>query len=124
MQVPQGVKISAYIMYVYALITLCGVLTLAGIGLTGSLGAVAEEMDLAGVGAITAVLGVLTCFLLLTVVLHAAAGYGLLQLKNWARILAIVLAALNILNFPLGTILGGIILYYLLADEESKQAFS
>lgn len=123
MQVPQGVKISAYIMYVYALLTLCGVFALAGVWLTGSLGAVAEEMDLAGVGAISVVFGGLSCFILLIAVLQAVAGYGLLNLKNWGRILSIILAVLNILNFPLGTILGGVILYYLLADEESKRAF-
>lgn len=34
------------------------------------------------------------------------AGYGLLQRKGWGRILAIVVAFLNLLNFPLGTLIG------------------
>ncbi len=34
------------------------------------------------------------------------AGFGLLAHKSWARILGIVLGLLNLLNFPLGTILG------------------
>jgi len=35
-----------------------------------------------------------------------AAGYGLLTHKPWARILAIVVGVLSLLNFPLGTIIG------------------
>src|SRR5438132_2131998 len=34
------------------------------------------------------------------------AGFGLLKFKPWARILAIILGVLNILNFPFGTALG------------------
>lgn len=34
------------------------------------------------------------------------AGYGLLQQREWGRLLAIVIAFLNLLNFPLGTLLG------------------
>lgn len=34
------------------------------------------------------------------------AGIGLLGYRNWARILTLVLSALQLLNFPFGTILG------------------
>jgi hypothetical protein len=34
------------------------------------------------------------------------AGIGLLQFQNWARILTIVLSALDLLNVPIGTALG------------------
>lgn len=42
------------------------------------------------------------------------AGYGLLQRKEWGRILAIVVACLNLLNFPLGTLLGAYTIWVLL----------
>jgi hypothetical protein len=35
-----------------------------------------------------------------------AAGYGLLKHKPWARILAIVVGILGLINFPVGTIIG------------------
>ncbi|HEX8966913.1 MAG TPA: hypothetical protein VF937_03470 [Chloroflexota bacterium] len=35
-----------------------------------------------------------------------AAGYGLVTRKPWARMLAIVVAILGLLNFPLGTAIG------------------
>jgi len=34
------------------------------------------------------------------------AGYGLLTRKPWARILAIVVGILNLINFPVGTAIG------------------
>jgi hypothetical protein len=34
------------------------------------------------------------------------AGIGLVKFKSWARILAIILAILNLLAFPIGTALG------------------
>ena len=45
-----------------------------------------------------------------------AAGAGLLAHKAWARILAIVVAILNLINFPIGTLIGAYALYVLLQD--------
>jgi hypothetical protein len=44
-------------------------------------------------------------------------GVGLLKLRPWARILGIVISALNILNFPFGTAVGVYGLWVLLANE-------
>ena len=43
-----------------------------------------------------------------------AVGWGLLQLHTWARWFAIALGALTLLNFPIGTIIGALIIFYLL----------
>ncbi|TAH51261.1 MAG: hypothetical protein EYC68_11160 [Chloroflexota bacterium] len=48
------------------------------------------------------------------------AGYGLLQHKEWGRILAIVVAFLNLLNFPLGTLLGLYTLWVLLQTSANE----
>lgn len=45
------------------------------------------------------------------------AGIGLLQFKNWARILTIVLSVLHLANVPFGTALGVYGLWALLAPE-------
>jgi uncharacterized membrane protein (DUF2068 family) len=55
-------------------------------------------------------------------VLDLVTAVGLLRLRDWARWLAIVLAAMGLLAFPVGTIVGGFIIWYLLGDE-AKQAF-
>jgi len=54
---------------------------------------------------------------------NALVGWGLWQLKPWARIAAIVLAVLHLPGFPIGTLIGALILWYLLADPDAKAAF-
>jgi hypothetical protein len=44
------------------------------------------------------------------------AGFGLLARQSWARILAIVVAILGLLNFPLGTLIGLYSLWVLLQE--------
>ena len=45
------------------------------------------------------------------------AGIGLLKMKAWARILAIIVGCLNLLHVPFGTALGVYTLWVLLNDE-------
>lgn len=45
------------------------------------------------------------------------AGIGLQKRKQWARILTIILAVLNLLNFPIGTAIGAYSLWVLLNDQ-------
>lgn len=42
------------------------------------------------------------------------AGYGLLTVKPWARVLALVIAILNLVNVPIGTIIGAYACWVLL----------
>jgi hypothetical protein len=51
------------------------------------------------------------------------AGFGLLKRAGWARILGIVLSALNLINFPFGTILGAYGLWVLL-NKDTERLFS
>ena len=44
-------------------------------------------------------------------------GIGLLKRKKWARILMIIIGALNLLSFPIGTILGVYTLWVLLKND-------
>ena len=48
------------------------------------------------------------------------AGIGLLKLQPWARILAIVISALDLLNVPIGTALGVYGLWVLLQAETER----
>ena len=48
------------------------------------------------------------------------AGIGLLKYRRWARILTIVLSALNLMNIPFGTILGIYGLWVMLSDDGSR----
>lgn len=62
--------------------------------------------------------GTLLGFLVaLTGLPNLLAGIGLLAGKSWARILALVMAVLNLLKFPWGTALAAYTFWVLLHDE-------
>ena len=47
-------------------------------------------------------------------------GWALLNYKPWARMLGIILSALQLANFPVGTLIGGYGLWVLLNDESRR----
>ena len=47
-------------------------------------------------------------------------GFGLLRYRNWARILILVLSALDLLNFPLGTALAVYTIWVLVQEETAR----
>ena len=53
----------------------------------------------------------------------AFVAHGIRALKNWARITGIVLAALGLLNFPIGTLINAYILYLFIA-KKGRMVFS
>ena len=68
-------------------------------------------------GIVSAVIGGI---LLVSSVPGVICGIGLINYKSWARILALILGVLNLVLFPIGTLLGIYTLYVLL-DQESAQ---
>jgi hypothetical protein len=64
--------------------------------------------------------GLLTTLVL--AVMAIVAGWGLLRMASWARWLAFGLAIISLLFFPIGTIIGAIIIWYLL-KEDVHEAF-
>jgi len=61
-------------------------------------------------------------FLLITIA-NFVIGWGLWNLREWARLSAIALAFLRLINIPLGTIVGGLIIWHLL-KQETKDEFA
>ena len=59
-------------------------------------------------------------FILLLSLPGIIAGVGLLKFRPWARIITIVLSALNLMNIPFGTILGVYGLWVMLSDDGSR----
>lgn len=67
---------------------------------------------------ITSLVGIgVVLFFLVTSVPKLIAGVGLLKRRGWARILAIILAVLDVLNFPVGTVIAVYTLWVLLNDK-------
>ena len=84
----------------------------------GLLSADGEAMSiLAVVG--TVVLGIMVVISIPGII----AGWGLLKRKSWARILALVIGVLSLMNIPFGTILGVYTLWALLLHEDASEYF-
>ena len=62
-------------------------------------------------------LGLAGVLLAIDVAAFIVAGVGLLRMASWGRWVAIVLGVLSLPLFPLGTITGGLTLWYLLMPE-------
>ena len=93
-------------------------------GVAGIVGATAEPDDAAIAIPVlgfagTALAGFLGIFSLPSLI----TGYGLLNLKPWARIVGIVLSAISLINIPIGTIIGAYGLWVLLS-KETEQLFN
>lgn len=126
---PVGVTVIAVLEFIGAgFCALLGVLLIVGAG-AGFLGSMTQGQA-SGMGSLMAMLGgALSVFFFVIAALAALLGWGLLTLKNWARITVIVLSALGallsvlaLLNFSSAIIVGviirlainGLIIWYLL----------
>ena len=65
----------------------------------------------------------LVTILIVTSVASLVCGYGLLKRRRWARIFGIVLAAIELINFPIGTALGAYALWVLF-NKETEALFA
>ena len=48
-------------------------------------------------------------------------GFGILKKYSWARVLVLILGALNLLNIPFGTMLGVYTFWVLLNEDVAKE---
>jgi hypothetical protein len=93
-------------------------------GASAIVGAAAEGEDAAIALPIIGLTGMaLSAFLVAIGAPGLIAGIGMWKFANWARILGIVLAALNLLNIPFGTMLGAYGLWVLL-NKDSERLFA
>jgi hypothetical protein len=63
------------------------------------------------------VLGTGLLFFVGWAMLSLVVGWGLVKLKEWARLLTIGLSALALFLFPIGTAIGGLIIWYLIQQQ-------
>lgn len=92
-------------------------------GLAGMAGFAAHDQDSAAAVPILALIGTgVAIFLFILSVPAIIGGWGMLKFRPWARILMIIVSALNLLHFPIGTALGiyGLII---LLNEETRRLF-
>ncbi len=103
-----------------------------GFGILGLIGAFFFFLLMAGIGFLAddpqahMILTLIGTFIAAIVVLTSIpgliGGIGLWRRKGWARVLILIVSALNLLNFPLGTALG-IYSIWVLVHEETNALF-
>lgn len=63
------------------------------------------------------IVGFIAIITLLLCLLYLAVGYGLWTLKAWSRVAALALAVVSLFGVPIGTVTGGLTLWYLMQPE-------
>ncbi|HRW03801.1 MAG TPA: hypothetical protein P5121_01825 [Caldilineaceae bacterium] len=113
-----GMTLVAGFHFVVAAIFLLG--TLIMMIPTGILGivSVVEDPDAMIAMFIVGGIAILTLGLCL---LYLAVGYGLWTLKPWGRVAAMALAVVSLFGFPIGTVTGGLTLWYLMQPDVTKK---
>ena len=116
MKRPDGITVlSVYHFVVAAVLVLCMLMLLA-------LVAIVLVDQGAEVIIPIAVLALVSIPVFLIAAANVVAGWALLRMLEWGRWLAIALGALSLPAFPLGTVIGGAAIWYLL-QPEVKDAF-
>jgi len=116
----QHVSILGILYTVFGALGLFGALVLLVVfgGLAGIVSVVGKGDDAAIAVPVLGALGVIFFVGLLVLSIPGlAVGIGLMKLQPWARIGGLILSAVNLLNFPLGTALGAYGLWVLLSKD-------
>lgn len=119
MKRPEGVTAIAVWYFIEAAFLFLGACTIIAV-LFGVLAAIGNDPDAQFWTSFGMLCGVV--FLVVLGIAVVIAGWGLLSMKQWARWLAFILAIIGLFAFPIGTIIGAVIIWYLLKDDV-RQAF-
>ncbi len=114
-----GLILIALYHFISGFISLLGICATASVPLIVGLAATSSGDPEAGTAtAIVGVIGLLVAGLLFVItVADFIVGWGLWKQREWARLAALALAFLRLINIPLGTVIGGLIIWYLLRED-------
>ena len=112
----QHLKIVGWLHVVNGLFAIAIALFVATL-MTGA-GVLAAAEEGAGIFALLAGIGwAIAVFVGLLSLPSILGGWGILNYKPWSRVTVMVVSALSLLSFPVGTLIGGYSLWVLLNDE-------
>jgi hypothetical protein len=118
-----GVTIIAIYQFIVAFLSMlgmCALLTIPVIVGASTAASRAEGGPLA-TAIVSTVMVIASGWIFLVGLANAVIGWGLWKQQEWARIGALVLAALRLLNIPLGTVIGVLIIWYLLREDVKEE---
>jgi hypothetical protein len=77
----------------------------------------------AGAGVLGALGGATGVFMIVIGIIQFWIYFKLMKFVSWARIVVIIFAVLSLFSFPIGTILGILIIYFLGFNKDIRQLF-
>jgi hypothetical protein len=115
-------KVTAVLFAIVGAILICvGFFATLIFGLLGGLVGTSGDEDAAVAAAMFGLAGVIgTTILVALAIPYFLCAWGLWKRKSWARILAIILAAISLAKFPIGTAFGVYALIILFQKETEK----
>ncbi|NOZ27447.1 MAG: hypothetical protein GXP39_05260 [Chloroflexi bacterium] len=114
---PGGVLVIALYHLVVGVVTGLGICALLTIPFIVGVAASGDPDARIAVPIVGGIMVLAAGFLFLLALANLLVGWGLWHMREWARIAAIGLSVLRLLNFPIGTIIGGLIIWYLLQPQ-------
>jgi len=114
---PQGVTLLAIYRFFVGAVSLAA----TGLLLLLALPVLLTAGDPTGVAVVTVLLGMVAMVTLVYAALSIAVGWGLLKMQPWSRWGALVLAILSLLDFPTGTAVGALTIWYLTQESLAAQ---
>ncbi|MCB0088067.1 MAG: hypothetical protein KDE54_09160 [Caldilineaceae bacterium] len=69
----------------------------------------------------TGILFAIGSIVMVLCLLYLVVGYGLWTLRRWGRTAAIALGVISLVNVPIGTLVGGATIWYLLKENVAQQ---
>ncbi len=115
---PLMLKISSALLGIEGVLSILGGLMMLLLG-----GSMMSISGLTDSGMFSGLIGVAGIIVLLIGVVLAFVALQLYNGVRWAKLAASILAVLGLLSFPVGTIIGIVVLYSLWADKETKAVF-
>ena len=114
------IRILGILHIVYSSLAIAGALIIMAIfgGIAALIGSSTNSPDAAAAIPIVGGIGVIICVaLIIAGIPGIVTGIGLLRYRPWARILGIIISAVDLLHVPLGTALGVYGLWVLLSQQ-------
>ena len=113
MKRPDLLLLVAIWQFIIAFLMVIGIAAIAVFAFPEALGYRWGPVDEGAIFGLSIAIFVLLCLIGLSL----AGGIGVLQGKNWGRMISIVIAVLSCFNVPIGTVIGVLIIIYLTRPE-------
>lgn len=114
---PDGVLLIALYHFLIAALLAIGICAVLAIPVIVAMAAAGDPDARTAVPIVGLIMVGGAAFLFVLAVANLVVGWGVWRMAEWARIAALVLAVLRLINFPIGTVIGALMIWYLVQPQ-------